>query len=127
MCGRPSPETVCTGSLAATCTLPLLVRAVSPSETTRDADGLFDAKHLAERPHPEQAYAIATVAGHDGLTVYVAANDTPGLYYGLLTLGQLLDGLSDGSDLVLPHGRIVDWPDVRGRGTWVMSVGCDCS
>ena len=42
-----------------------------------------------------------------------------GLYYGLLTFEQLLNGLSNKGKLLLPHCSIVDWPDVRGRGSWV--------
>jgi len=88
----------------------------SPLLQKASENGVFDAKYLAERPSPEQAYAIATVADNGKLTVYVAANDNTGLYYGLLTFKQLLNGLSKNQDLTLPHCRIVDWPDIPERG-----------
>lgn len=82
--------------------------------------GVFDAKYLAERRNPEQAYAIAMASGGQGATVYVAANDARGLYYGLLTLYQLLTSHSTRDTVVLPHAHVVDWPDVRLRGSWTV-------
>lgn len=78
--------------------------------------GAFDAKYLSERPNPEQAYTIATVADRGNLTVYVAANGNVGLYYGLLTFKQLVNGLSKNQELTLPHCQITDWPDIPERG-----------
>jgi len=83
------------------------------------AKGVFDAKYLSECKNSEQAYVLTTVSEGETIIVYIAANDNKGLYYGLLTFEQLLNALSNGKKLVLPHCRIVDWPDVRGRGSWV--------
>jgi hypothetical protein len=83
--------------------------------------GLIDAKYLAERPNPEQAYAIAMEDTAKGdVNVYVTANDLPGLYYGLLALDQLITPLSEKDSIVLPHVSVVDWPDIRLRGTWTL-------
>lgn len=90
--------------------------------------GLIDTKYLAERPNPEQAYVIAMDEEREGeITVYILANDIPGLYYGLLTLDQLITPLSDKDTLVIPLVSIVDWPDIRLRGTWTLlrHVGSD--
>jgi hypothetical protein len=46
--------------------------------------------------------------------IAVSANRTPGLFYGVQTLLQLITQRDDGS-LRLPEGRIVDWPDLRLR------------
>ena len=90
--------------------------------------GLINVKYLSERPNPEQAYVIAMEdKSEGGVNVYVTANDLPGLYYGLLTLDQLTTPLSDKDSLVLPHVSIVDWPDIRLRGTWTLlrHIGSD--
>ena len=86
------------------------------------ARGLFDAKYLAERRNAEQAYAIATEAGPERVTVYIAANEPPGLHYGLVSFEQLLAALSEGGDVVYPQAAIVDWPDVGRRGTWTLPL-----
>ena len=82
--------------------------------------GLFDTKYLAERRHAEQAYAIATEASPERVTVYIAANEPPGLHYGLATFEQLLNALSEDNGIVYPHVGIVDWPDVGMRGSWTL-------
>lgn len=90
--------------------------------------GIIATKYLPDSPNSEQAYSIAMEkSGLDGLNVYIVANDIPGLYYGLLTLEQLTEPLSKGDTLVLPVVDIVDWPDVRLRGTWTLlrHVGSD--
>ena len=82
--------------------------------------GILDARYLASRRNPEQAYTTAMSAGGPGVKVYVAANDTPGLYYALLTLEQLLTSHSTADTVVLPHAQVVDWPDIRRRGSWTI-------
>jgi len=82
--------------------------------------GLFDARYLASRRHPEQAYALATEVNDQQVTVTIAANGTAGLYYGLVTLDQLTKSLSTRDAIVLPHANIVDWPDIRLRGSWTV-------
>ncbi len=88
----------------------------------------IDLKYLAQRPNAKQAYAVRTVQKDKGrVEVHVAANAVQGLYYGLLTLDQLVTPLSKGETLGLPSIDIVDWPDVRLRGTWTLlrHVGSD--
>jgi len=61
--------------------------------------------------------AIAGQAYHLELTpgrVTITANASPGLFYGVQTLLQLIAPQNDGS-LRLPEGKIVDWPDLRRR------------
>lgn len=82
--------------------------------------GLFDARYLASRRHPEQAYVLATEVNDQQMTMTIAANDTAGLYYGLVTLDQLTESLSTKDAIVLPHADIVDWPDIRLRGSWTV-------
>jgi hypothetical protein len=80
--------------------------------------GVFDAKYLAERKNPEQAYAITTEKNKDNVTVYIAANKEAGLYYGLVAFEQLLQGVPSAPGLIYPHTDILDWPDIRMRGSW---------
>jgi len=84
--------------------------------------GPFDAKYLAGRRYADQAFALATEAGPERVTVYIAANEPPGLHYGLVTFEQLLSGLSHGGDVVYAQTDIVDWPDVGKRGTWTLPL-----
>ncbi|HYY72189.1 MAG TPA: glycoside hydrolase family 20 zincin-like fold domain-containing protein [Candidatus Bathyarchaeia archaeon] len=57
----------------------------------------------------EQAYRMTLRPG----SVKIAASGSPGLFYGVQTLIQLIR-LRDGR-LWLPEGEIVDWPDVQLR------------
>jgi len=79
---------------------------------------LLDAAYLAGRPNREQAYALTCAATGDGVTVWLAANDAPGLYYALGTFEQLLSALRTASAVVVPEVQIVDWPDIAHRGIW---------
>jgi len=82
-----------------------------------DSDGPVPELGLAIRPgavdtgtedgRDEQAYRLDITPA----AVALVANARPGLFYGALTLLQLLDG-KDGS---LPTGRIVDWPEYELR------------
>jgi len=82
-----------------------------------DSDGPVPELGLAIRPgavdtgtedgRDEQAYRLDIAPA----AVALVANARPGLFYGALTLLQLLDG-KDGS---LPTGRIVDWPEYELR------------
>lgn len=76
--------------------------------------------YASSRPNFKQAYSIVTIPQENCLTLYVIANDTPGLYYGFLTLEQLISSLSNNSTIVYPQVNIVDWPDVRQRGSWTV-------
>ncbi|MBN1671392.1 MAG: hypothetical protein JXR37_10185 [Kiritimatiellae bacterium] len=78
--------------------------------------GLVDLKHLATRRNAEQAYAVTCAEHGGGVTAWLAANDSPGVFYALATLNQLLSSLSGNGSAVLPQARIVDWPDIRRRG-----------
>ena len=64
--------------------------------------GLIDARSLSTRPNAEQAYAIAMVHEAERVTVYLAANKAPGLYYAFLTFEQLLSSHSTEDTVVLP-------------------------
>ena len=47
--------------------------------------------------------------------ILVAARETPGLFYGLMTVNQLLRGAARAGGVVRAM-RIIDWPDQRVRG-----------
>ncbi|MBP1648711.1 MAG: hypothetical protein H6Q30_2156 [Bacteroidetes bacterium] len=47
--------------------------------------------------------------------ILIAARETPGLFYGLMTVNQILRGAA-GADGVIRRLRIIDWPDQRVRG-----------
>lgn len=72
------------------------------------------AEKLAKLPNWEQAYVI--VPGKNALTV--AALDERGLYYGALTLSQLLPVKMGAGKLTVPLVRVMDWPDLAERGEW---------
>ena len=94
------------------------VIGATPSLEKAAEQGLIDCKYLRERPNPDQAYTLRTHRDGDRLTLYVAANQPPGLYYGLLTLDQLLAGHSTKDRAVMPEASVDDWPDVALRGHW---------
>ena len=79
-----------------------------------------DASRLHELPNREQAYLIRFV-GTDRLVV--AALRPPGLFYGALTLRQLLEPKIRGDSVTLPLATVTDWPDMAERGEW----GCSSS
>jgi hypothetical protein len=80
--------------------------------------GLIETKYLRERRNPEQAYTLVTQRDGERAMVVVAANRPPGIYYGLLTLEQLLTSLSKKDEIILPEASVVDWPDIGLRGSW---------
>ena len=48
----------------------------------------------------------------------MVALEPPGLYYGALTLAQLIAGRAAGDTIHLPVVSITDWPDMPDRGLW---------
>jgi len=67
-------------------------------------------KLVAGLPEPnEQGYRL--VVGED--SIVVLGKDLPGLYYGLMTLRQLVQ-----PDGTIPLVTISDWPDLKMRGTY---------
>ncbi|MGD9497247.1 MAG: hypothetical protein AB7Y46_13190 [Armatimonadota bacterium] len=88
----------------------------APRATIRLVLGGSPARRLAGLPSPEQAYRILSRAA--GRELLVIALEPPGLYYGALTLAQLIDGRSDGARIVLPVLSVTDWPDMPDRGLW---------
>ena len=61
-----------------------------------------------------QAYRLEVASGGDGPTVTIRAGDEAGAYYGLVSLGQLLD--TDGSTIRLRTATIEDDPGFARRG-----------
>jgi len=59
-----------------------------------------------------QAYRIQIQRG----TVTITANASPGLFYGIETLAQLLK--PSAGKLWLPEGVITDWPDLQSRNIY---------
>ena len=64
-------------------------------------------------PHSKEAYDLS-VTEHG---VRIHAESSAGIFYGIQTLRQLIEG--SGSDAVLPQVEIHDWPSVELRGTMV--------
>ena len=64
-------------------------------------------------PHSKEAYDLV-VSDHG---VKIQAEASAGIFYGIQTLRQLIEG--NGSDWVLPEVEIHDWPSVELRGTMV--------
>ncbi len=64
-------------------------------------------------PHSKEAYDLV-VSDHG---VKIHADSSAGIFYGVQTLRQLIEG--SGSDAVLPQVEIHDWPSVELRGTMV--------
>lgn len=83
------------------------------SEKTKSSD-LLD-EYLKSRPNKEQAYAILCEKNEKGLTIRLVANDSPGIFYSIVTLEQLLKGLSSSQEIVMPFVKIIDWPDLKER------------
>jgi hypothetical protein len=66
---------------------------------------------LAALPAPgAEGYRLVV----DAQAVFILGNDLPGLYYGLMTLRQLVDAQGR-----LARVTIADWPDMRLRGAYV--------
>jgi hexosaminidase len=64
-------------------------------------------------PHSKEAYDLV-VSGHG---VKIHADTSAGVFYGIQTLRQLIEG--SGPESVLPQVEIHDWPSVELRGTMV--------
>ncbi len=89
----------------------IIIDKLSNGEKSR---GLLE-EHLKYRPNKEQAYAILCEKNEQGLTIRLVANDSPGIFYSIVTLEQLLNGPSASRKIAMPFVRIVDWPDLRER------------
>lgn len=80
----------------------------------KDRPVVAETARLARLPNSEQAYAI--VPGKN--TLSVLALDERGLYYGALTLSQLLPVKQTPQRLTIPMVSVLDWPDLNERGLW---------
>ncbi|MGC9319551.1 MAG: glycoside hydrolase family 20 zincin-like fold domain-containing protein [Armatimonadota bacterium] len=87
-----------------------------PQATIRLVLGGPGAERLRDLPASEQAYRIRPRASGRGLVV--TALRPPGLYYGALTLSQLIEARAAGDTLQLPVLTVTDWPDMPDRGLW---------
>ncbi|MBU0606963.1 MAG: hypothetical protein KKI08_03715, partial [Armatimonadetes bacterium] len=90
---------------------------------------IAEAAQLRKKPNYEQAYCIVP-AGKSKLII--TALTPKGLYYGALTVAQLVTAgrmisgpstatagqLEAGAPTALPLVRVVDWPDLSERGVW---------
>lgn len=74
------------------------------------------ANSLRALPNSEQAYRIETPV--PGRELRIIALEPPGLYYGALTLAQLIRARSTGADVTLPELTMTDWPAIGDRGLW---------
>jgi hypothetical protein len=93
---------------------------------TAEQHGVIKLKKLSSVPNSAQAYSINCLNTNNGITVYIMANQTAGLYNALLTFEQLLSAMSNADNIVIPSVQIIDWPDIEYRGVWGgMSKGWD--
>jgi hypothetical protein len=92
---------------------------------------LAEAAQLAKKPNSDQAYCIVPTGK---AKLIVTALTPKGLYYGALTVAQLVTagrlvggsstatataGQQDaGAPTAIPLVRVVDWPDLAERGVW---------
>ena len=86
-----------------------------------DRTGAVDALPMpGEKPGPESREAYDLKVTPEGVTVH--ARSSAGIFYGVETLRQLVEG--EGEQAVLPEVEIHDWPSLAYRGTMVdMSHG----
>lgn len=74
----------------------------------------------------DQAYMVTHAGGN---TILISALDPKGLYYGILTMWQLMEPTlrqAEGVWVVdVPLASIVDWPDLAERGLWGGSANRD--
>ena len=83
--------------------------------------GPVDALRLpGERPGPESREAYTLMVTPEGVEIQAASS--AGLFYGVQTLCQMVEG--EGAKAILPEAEIHDWPSLAYRGTMVdMSHG----
>lgn len=74
-----------------------------------------DIQRLKNLPNHEQAYIIRPAGERE---IVIVALDGKGLFYGALTLKQLLEAKRSKSQVVIPVVIITDWPDLKERGLW---------
>lgn len=81
---------------------------------------------LRNLKNADQAYLIESTADR---MLLVTGIDTKGVFYGVETLRRLvlstLKGAGATMTVDLPHGRILDWPDLAERGEWGGSANRD--
>ncbi len=73
------------------------------------------AEVLRKLPNNDQAYLIRP---HGENMLIIAALDSKGAYYGMLTLRQLLARSIGPGAIEIPLAYIEDWPDFGNRGFW---------
>lgn len=100
--------------------------AVLDERTARQTPMAPLRERLRGLENADQAYMIARGEGN---TVLIGALDPKGLYYGLLTMWQLMEPTlrqEEGVWVVdVPLANIVDWPDLAERGLWGGSANRD--
>ena len=74
-----------------------------------------DIQRLIHLPNNEQAYIIRPAEERE---MIIVALDDKGLFYGALTLRQLLKANLSKSQVIIPIVTITDWPDLKERGLW---------
>jgi len=93
---------------------PILI-GVSDAEGKIDGTPIPGAARLRELKNEDQAYLI-TPLSEPGIAV--TGLTERGVYYGVKTLQQLLEGRLDQDHLTVPIVRVLDWPDLAERGQW---------
>ena len=100
------------GAAAAQNPPPVTVSLCTPAELAEQLR-----VHAAEKlapPRLRQAYSLKITRADAGGRVRIAAAADRGLYYGLVSLCQLLDADPAGN-VSLPVGEVLDWPEIACR------------
>ncbi|MBI3944783.1 MAG: hypothetical protein HY321_02615 [Armatimonadetes bacterium] len=79
-----------------------------------------NARRLESLANSDQAYLIQPL-GDDRLVV--AALAPRGVYYGVMTLVQLIESRPGRNGVAIPVATVTDWPDFADRGFWHMRAG----
>jgi len=86
-------------------------------ETNPEISGsLLDCINSA--PNADQAYVISITVRD----IVIAATSPLGIFYGAQTLLQMIE--RDGDTIIIPEGRIADWPERKYRGIFAESRWC---
>ncbi len=86
-----------------------------------DANGMVQGLHIPQAaklndlPNRQQAYYVTP---HGENRLVVTALDEKGLFYGAMTLKQLIEPMIKFGKARIPLCEITDWPDLAERGRW---------
>jgi len=89
--------------------------AVMDGKNPADTAWREQTESLQTLPNRDQAYVIAPVENRE---LTVAGLSEQGVYFGVTTLCQILEGRIHDGQVSIPLVRVRDWPDIEQRGFW---------